>query len=74
MAKIKVLVRVPAVTGLTYYRRAGHTFTRGADNVVEVDEKQLEILLADKELAVGEPPPAPKAEKKDPAAALGSTK
>jgi hypothetical protein len=61
--KMKILVRLPRQEGLTYYRRAGLCLTRGADNVVEVDEAQLDALLKDPELAVGEPPPEKKSEK-----------
>jgi hypothetical protein len=56
MATKKINVRVPTTEGLQLYRRAGFTFQRGADNVIEVDEKQLAALEADKSIAIGEPP------------------
>jgi hypothetical protein len=64
MATKKINVRVPATDGLQLYRRAGFTFQRGADNVIEVTPEQLAALEADKSIAIGEPP-KPKAPPKD---------
>jgi hypothetical protein len=64
----KINVRVPTAEGLQLYRRAGFTFQRGADNVIEVTPEQLAALEADKSIAIGEPPKSkapPKSEKGD---------